>query len=136
MNAWLKAMGMSDAPCTGWKPHKRGHIDFDDNHNGAGIKVGDRLVLYAVGRDAQIFAIAEVTFASRRWGDSERYPWRCFVRPIAVCPVESAPLIYPIWAPDVFTEGMMQGSYVRLTPQRYEAAERAILMAPGVERFD
>jgi len=136
MTAWLKAIGKGGAPCSGWPADERCHIDFDDHHNGVGIKVGDRLVLYAVGRDGQIFGIAEVTFASRKWGDSARYPWRCFVKPIAVCPVESAPQIHPIWAPDDFTEGMMQGSYVKLTPERFEAAERAILMAAGVERFD
>src|SRR5438094_443806 len=60
-NCWLKMIGTSVKPWDGQKPYDRNHIGFR-GRKPSGIRVGDKMVLYAVGTK-RLFALVEVTRA-------------------------------------------------------------------------
>ena len=90
------------------------------------------LVLYAVNREDQIFAIAEVMAKAVRENPPKepKKPFVARVRPIAVCPVENAPSVIPIFAPQKFDARSMQASYKRLTPDQFARTKAALKATP------
>jgi len=90
------------------------------------VQKGDLAVCYASGWQ-NVFAVVEVV------GDPENDPervgwaWRFALRPLLmVARISDAP---PVEAAGVFPRSVGRHSYIRLTPDRFEAAREAISAA-------
>ena len=90
------------------------------------VQRGDLALLYAAGWQS-IFAVVEVTTdpdgdeSRRRWG------WRFGLRPLlALADLHEAP---PVEAAGVLPRSLGRHSYVRLTPEQFDAGRREIAAA-------
>jgi hypothetical protein len=118
---WLLVRGTGDRPLA-----QRVSAESLRSHHSTrrpSVQRGDLAVCYASVWQV-VFALVEVT------GDPENEPgggrWRwCFpIRPLLVLDdLREAP---PVEAADVFPRSLGRHSYVRLTPEQYEAAATAI----------
>ena len=87
------------------------------------LQKGDLAVCYASGWQT-IFAIVEVVGDPENDPDRERWRWRIPIRPlVAVATLSEAP---PVEAAGVFPRSLGRHSYIRLTPEQFEAAEEAL----------
>jgi hypothetical protein len=87
------------------------------------VQKGDLAICYASGWQT-IFAVVEVTGDPENDPARGRWRWRFPIRPLAVLPdLRAAP---PVEAAGVFPRSLGRHSYIRLTPEQFEAARAAI----------
>lgn len=87
---------------------------------------GDLAVCYASGWQ-NIFAVVEIVGDPENDPSRERWRWRIPIRPlVAVGRLSDAP---PVEAAGVFPRSLGRHSYIRLTPEQFEAAREAITAA-------
>jgi hypothetical protein len=87
------------------------------------IQKGDLAVCYASGWQT-IFAVVEVVGDPENDPTRERWQWRIPIRPLeAVRDLRNAP---PVEAAGVFPRSLGRHSYIRLSPEQFEAATEAI----------
>jgi len=90
------------------------------------IQKGDLAVCYASGWQT-IFAVVEVVGDPENDPNRDRWRWRVPIRPLVVASdLRSAP---PVEAAGVFPRSLGRHSYIRLSPQQFEAAREAIAAA-------
>jgi hypothetical protein len=90
------------------------------------VQKGDLAVCYASGWQ-NIFAVVEVTGDPENDPARDRWRWRFPLRPLLFVPtLAEAP---PVEAAGVFPRSLGRHSYIRLTPQQFEAAREAITAA-------
>jgi len=78
-NLWLKMIGTSDRPCP--DSYVREHVDFRGKKPRQ-IHPGDFMVLYAVGGEKRVFALATVTSEVHESG-REGWPFRADIKYLA-----------------------------------------------------
>ena len=90
------------------------------------VQKGDLAVCYASGWQ-NIFAVVEVTGNPENDPARDRWRWRFRLRPLLFVPrFGDAP---PVEAAGVFPRSLGRHSYIRLTPEQFEAAREAIAAA-------
>jgi hypothetical protein len=88
------------------------------------LQRGDLALCYASGWQ-NIFAVVEITGDPENDPVRERWAWHVPIRPLVVVPTLSdAP---PVEAAGVFPRSLGRHSYVRLTPEQFEAGREAIV---------
>jgi hypothetical protein len=120
---WLKMIGTTEGPCP--EHYTVTYADFARRPRR--IRPGDRMVLYAVGRRKQVFALAQVTsevYASG-W---ERWPYRLDINYSLNLPVSSGVNIEQVNTSkrDLLRPIRRQASYFELDPDEYERAARKL----------
>ena len=117
--AWLKMIGTSDKPCP--ETWTENHVHFGKGKP-SGIFPGDRMVLYAVGREKHIFSLAEVTsdvYENRQ----PEWRYQMDVNYGVNLPVQSGVSIYRInTGRDLVGPIIWGSSYVELHSEEYEQA--------------
>jgi hypothetical protein len=87
------------------------------------VQAGDLAVCYASVWQA-VFAIAEVTGNPDNDPGRARWGWRFAIEPLVVVPsLRDAP---PVEAIGVFPSSLGRHSYIRLTPEQFEAARQLL----------
>ncbi|HZB77615.1 MAG TPA: hypothetical protein VE526_15395 [Solirubrobacteraceae bacterium] len=120
---WLKAIGHAGGPLAeGWlddRPELLRRTGFPRRPR---IEPGDRLVYYAsVWR--RVFAVVEALEPPEP-REHPRWPWAIAVEPLLVVPLlDVAP---PVEAMGVAPRSMSQQSHIRITPEHYDRAVRAL----------
>ena len=90
------------------------------------VQKGDLAVCYASGWQ-NVFALVEVVGDPENDPHRDRWQWRFPLRPLLACRrISEAP---PVEAAGVFPRSLGRHSYIRLTPQQFEAAREAIAAA-------
>ena len=90
------------------------------------LQRGDLAICYASGWQ-NIFAVVEIVGDPENDPSRERWRWRIPIRPlVAVERLSDAP---PVEAAGVFPRSLGRHSYIRLTPEQFEAARKAITAA-------
>src|SRR3954462_8830561 len=90
------------------------------------VQKGDLAVCYASGWQ-NVFAVVEVVGDPENEPGRERWSWRFALRPLLVVRrISEAP---PVEAAGVFPRSLGRHSYIRLTPEQFDAAREAILLA-------
>jgi hypothetical protein len=90
------------------------------------VQKGDLAVCYASGWQT-VFAVVEVTGQPENDPDRNRWRWRFPLRPLlALENLGDAP---PVEAAGVWPRSLGRHSYIRLTPEQFEAAREAIAAA-------
>ena len=88
------------------------------------LQKGDLAVCYASGWQS-IFAVVEIVGDPENDPARERWQWRVPIRPlVAVANLSDAP---PVEAAGVFPRSLGRHSYIRLTPEQFEAGREAIV---------
>jgi hypothetical protein len=88
------------------------------------LQKGDLAVCYASGWQ-NIFAVVEIDGDPENDPARERWRWRVPIRPlVAVASLSEAP---PVEAAGVFPRSLGRHSYIRLTPEQFEAGREAIV---------
>jgi hypothetical protein len=87
------------------------------------VQKGDLAVCYASGWQ-NIFALVEVTGDPENDPGRDRWRWRFALRPLFAAPRLSEAL--PVEAAGVFPRSLGRHSYIRLTPEQFEAAAAAL----------
>jgi hypothetical protein len=87
------------------------------------VQRGDLAVCYAAGWQ-NIFALVEVVGDPENDPERDRWRWRFALRPLLTVPrLSDAP---PVEAAGVFPRSLGRHSYIRLTPEHFEAARAAL----------
>ena len=87
------------------------------------VQRGDLAVCYA-SKWQTIFALVEIVGHPENDPERSRWRWRFPLRPLVVLPdLRDAP---PVEAAGVFPSSLGRHSYIRLTPEQFEAAREAI----------
>ena len=87
------------------------------------VQLGDKAICYASGWQV-VFAVVEVVSHPENDPSKTRWQWRFAVHPLlAVDDLRDAP---PVEAAGVMPRSLGRHSYIRLTPQQFEAAAAAI----------
>jgi hypothetical protein len=87
------------------------------------VQKGDLAVCYAAGWQ-NIFALVEIVGDPENDPLGERWRWRFALRPLVTLPrISDAP---PVEAAGVFPRSLGRHSYIRLTPEQFEAAHAAL----------
>jgi EVE domain len=87
------------------------------------IEAGDQALLYAAGWRV-IFAVVEVVGELEHDPTRTRWGWRFEIRPVvALADLREAP---PVEAAGVLPRSLGRHSYVRLTPEQFEAGREAL----------
>jgi hypothetical protein len=90
------------------------------------VQKGDLAVCYASGWQ-NIFAVVEITGDPENDPARDRWRWRFRLRPLLFVPsLAEAPAVE---AAGVFPRSLGRHSYIRLTPEQFEAAREAIAAA-------
>jgi EVE domain len=90
------------------------------------VQKGDLAVCYASGWQT-VFAVVEVTGEPENDPGRDRWRWRFPLRPlVALENLGDAP---PVEAAGVWPRSLGRHSYIRLTPEQFEAALEAIAAA-------
>jgi hypothetical protein len=123
---WLLVRGTGDRPLAAHvEPHS---LRTHSSTRRPSVQKGDLTVCYASGWQV-VFALAEVVGDPENDPGRERWRWRFPIRALlALGDLREAP---PVQAARVFPSSLGRHSYVRLTPEQYEAAREAILVAEG-----
>ena len=87
------------------------------------MQKGDLAVCYACGWQV-VFAVVEVVSDPENDPSRYRWQWRFQVRPLTV--VEDLRDAPPVEAAGVFPRSLGRHSYIRLTPEQFEAGRAAI----------
>lgn len=136
MQYWLKNSGSSAHPYTrdDWRS-THGElwptVNFPAKKKPTAV-TGDRMFWHAIGSaalfgEARIFALGEVTDHPAYWDPEpkdERWPWALPVRILVTVPLLSLGPKLSDFGKDV--RSLRRQSYVRLTPQEGELAERLL----------
>ncbi|HWT25396.1 MAG TPA: hypothetical protein VN213_17970 [Solirubrobacteraceae bacterium] len=120
---WLKAVGHARGPLApDWIEQRADLLRRTGFPRRPRIVPGDRLVLYAsVWR--RVFAVAEAT-GEPEPREHPRWPWVVEIESLLVVPVlDAAP---PVEAIGVAARSMRQQSHIRLRPEHYARAVKAI----------
>jgi hypothetical protein len=118
---WLLVRGTGDRPLPEQvdAPALRRH----SSTRRPSVQKGDLAVCYASGWQV-LFAVVEVVGDPENDPERERWRWRFPIRPLlALRDLREAP---PVQAAGVFPRSLGRHSYVRLTPEQFEAATAAI----------
>jgi len=92
------------------------------------VQRGDLALCYASGWQ-NIYAVVEVVGDPENDPDRDRWRWRFALRPLlAVAQISEAP---PVEAAGVFPRSLGRHSYIRITPEQFEAGREAITFASG-----
>jgi hypothetical protein len=122
MQHWLLVRGTGDDP-----PEARVDSSSLRAHSSTrrpSVQRGDLAVCYA-SRWQVIFALVEVVGDPENDPGRDRWRWWFRIRPLlALADLREAP---PVEAAGVFPRSLGRHSYVRLAPEQFEAARRAIL---------
>jgi hypothetical protein len=95
------------------------------------LQPGDRALLYAAVWQS-IFATAEVSGPPEHESARARWGWRIPLRPVtAIADLDDAP---PVQAAGVFPLSLGRHSYIRLTPEQFEAGVEALADAGASNR--
>lgn len=87
------------------------------------LQKGDLALCYASGWQT-IFAVVELVGDPENDPSRERWKWRVAIRPLAIASdLGRAP---PVEAAGVFPKSLGRHSYIRLTPEQFEAGRAAI----------
>jgi hypothetical protein len=87
------------------------------------VQKGDLAVCYASGWQ-NIFALVEVVGDPENDPERDRWRWRFALRPLLTLPrLSDAP---PVEAAGVFPRSLGRHSYIRLTPEQFDAARAAL----------
>jgi len=87
------------------------------------VQRGDLAVCYASGWQ-NIFAVVEVVGEPENDPTRDRWAWRFPLRPLVTVPrLSDAP---PVEAAGVWPRSLGRHSYIRLTPEQFEAARHAL----------
>jgi hypothetical protein len=114
---WLLVRGTGERPLG--ERVEPGSLRAHSSTRRPGVQAGDLTVCYASVWQA-IFAIAEVTGNPDHDPSRERWGWRFPIQPLLVLPsLREAP---PVEAIGVFPSSVGRHSYIRLTPEQFEAA--------------
>jgi hypothetical protein len=90
------------------------------------VQKGDLALCYASGWQS-IFAVVEITGDPENDPARDRWRWRFRLRPLLFVPrLAEAP---PVEAAGVFPRSLGRHSYIRLTPDQFEAGRAAIAAA-------
>ncbi len=99
------------------------------------VRVGDKVVLYALGHD-RVFAIVQI-YAPPFSGDGSEawHAWRCEVREAMSTSYADAPSLDALCVPGArnLRASMRQHSHIKLTPGEYEQAVAALRQAGARE---
>ena len=92
------------------------------------VQRGDLALCYASGWQ-NIYAVVEVVGDPENDPDRDRWRWRFALRPLlAVARISEAP---PVEAAGVFPRSLGRHSYIRITPEQFDAGKDAITFASG-----
>ncbi|HUH14796.1 MAG TPA: hypothetical protein VML35_02815 [Gaiellaceae bacterium] len=127
MRYWLKCLGSAGARMDESAIQRvLGHVRFPRRPS---VRVGDKLVLYAVGYD-HVFAIVEVFRPVERGEGVAPYDrWICEVRPILWMGYAGAPRLSALTAGRPLRASVRQHSHIKLTSREYEQAVDALRTA-------
>jgi hypothetical protein len=118
---WLLVRGTGDRPLA-----ERVSADSLRHHHSTrrpSVQRGDLAVCYAsVWR--VVFALVEIAGDPENEPGRGRWAWRFAIRPLQV--VEDLREAPPVEAAGVFPASLGRHSYIRLTPEQYEAAREAL----------
>jgi hypothetical protein len=125
---WLLVRGTGERPLT-----ERVDADTLRAHSSTrrpNVQRGDLALCYASVWQT-IFAVVEVTGDPENDPGRDRWRWRFPISPLLVAPaLDDAP---PVEAAGVFPRSLGRHSYIRLTPEQFEAGRDAI--AGAAERM-
>ncbi len=118
---WLKLIGTSERHCPDIYDdlyvESRGRMRMHQ------IRPGDRMILYAVGRDKRVFALAEVTSKVYDSGNPE-WPYKVNIKYEVNLPVDEGVHIDEISTPiRDLRRSLRQRAYIKLLPEEYKQAE-------------
>jgi hypothetical protein len=117
--SWLKMIYSSESPCP--ETYEPTHVHFRRGRPRS-IHRGDRMVLYACGRERQVFALAEVTGEVYENGQ-EDWPYQVDIKYTINLPVSKGVPIDEVSTPERdLARSLRQSSYIELTEQEYERA--------------
>jgi hypothetical protein len=122
---WLKMIGMAEEPCP--ENYERDYVDYARRPRR--VKVGDQMVLYAVGGSKRVFALAEVTSPMYSNG-RKRFPYRTNISYSLNLPSSAG-----VHIDEVSTEArelarsIPRASCIKLSPEEYERAKSKLLAA-------
>ena len=103
-----------------------GRLDAHSSTRRPSLQRGDLAICYASGWQT-IFAVVEVIGDPENDPSRERWRWRIPLRPLlALEKLTDAP---PVEAAGVFPRSLGRHSYIRLTPEQFEAGWEAIAAA-------
>jgi len=126
---WLLVRGTGDRPLAA-----RVSAESLQHHSSTrrpAVQKGDLGVCYASVWQV-VFALVEVAGDPENEPGRGRWGWRFAIRPLLVLDdLGDAP---PVEAAGVFPRSLGRHSYVRLTPEQYDAAREALILAGGAER--
>jgi EVE domain len=92
------------------------------------VQRGDLALCYASGWQ-NIYAVVEVVGDPENDPERDRWRWRFALRPLfALARISEAP---PVEAAGVFPRSLGRHSYIRITPEQFEAGKDAITFASG-----
>lgn len=116
---WLKLIGTAELPCP--DPYTLEYADFARMPRQ--IRIGDNMVLYAVGGMKRVFAEVEVTSEVRQSG-VERWPYRVSMKYLVNLPPHSGVLLDEITTEkrDLLPVIRRGASYFKLLPEEYALA--------------
>ena len=87
------------------------------------MQLGDSAILYAAGWQV-VFAVVDVVSHPENDPTRSRWAWRFAIEPrLALVDLREAP---PVEAAGVMPSSLGRHSYIRLTEEQFEAAQRAI----------
>ena len=87
------------------------------------IQKGDAAICYASGWQS-IFAVVKIVGDPENDPGRQRWQWRVAIQPVLVLPdLRAAP---PVEAAGVFPRSLGRHSYIRLSPEQFQAARAAI----------
>jgi hypothetical protein len=122
---WLLVRGRGD------RPLERLHGDRVEAHSSSkrpAVQAGDLAVLYASVWQA-VYGAAEVTGPPEHDPSRTRWAWRFPLRPDAViADLDRAPAAEEV---GILPSSLWRHSYIRLTPEQYERARRAVAARAG-----
>ena len=121
MQHWLLVRGTGERPLAAEVDRER--LRAHSSTRRPTVQRGDLAVCYAAVWQS-IFAIVEITGDPDEDPSRERWRWQFAIRPLVVLPdLRSAP---PVEAAGVFPHSLGRHSYIRLTPEQFQAARDAI----------
>jgi hypothetical protein len=118
---WLLVRGTGERPLP--RSVDPGSLRTHSSTRRPSIQKGDLAVCYASGWQ-NIFALVEVVGDPENEPGRDRWRWRIPIRPrLWLADLNEAP---PVEAAGVFPRSLGRHSYIRLSPEQYEAARTAI----------
>jgi hypothetical protein len=101
---------------------RAGALEAHSSTRRPSVQRGDLAVCYLAG-DKCIFAVVEVVSDPENDPARTRWQWRFAIRPLVAVDPREAP---PVEAAGVLPRSLGRHSYVRLTPEQFDAARFAI----------